>query len=173
MKLVMTLRTRDQADIVEAVVAFHLNAGVDFVIATDHRSVDGTVEILESYAREGVLRLIRELGEDVRGSKWRTRMARLAATEHGADWVLLSVGRGPCPERRRSRQMRACSNALNSLGERCGGLERSRRQASVRRSSSLASRQRCHQLQAVAGETPWRLAASRIEQPPSIARTSA
>ncbi len=29
MKLVMTLRTRDQADIVEAVVAFHLNAGVE------------------------------------------------------------------------------------------------------------------------------------------------
>jgi len=92
MKLVMTLRTRDQADIVEAVVAFHLNAGVDFVIATDHRSVDGTVEILESYAREGVLRLIRELGEEVRGSEWRTRMARMAATEYGADWTFSCDG---------------------------------------------------------------------------------
>jgi hypothetical protein len=92
MKLVMTLRTRDQADIVDAVVAFHLNAGVDFVIATDHRSEDGTVEILESYAREGHLLLFRERGEEVRGSEWRTRMARLAATEHGADWVFSADG---------------------------------------------------------------------------------
>jgi hypothetical protein len=47
------------------------------------------------------------------------------------------------------------------------------RQASVRRSSPLAPRQRCDQVQAVAGETPWRLAASLIEQPRSIASTSA
>ena len=59
MNLVMTLRTRDQADIVEAVVSFHLNAGVDYVIATDHRSQDGTAEILARYARDGVLRLSR------------------------------------------------------------------------------------------------------------------
>ena len=88
----MTLRTRDQADIVDVVVAFHLNAGVDFVIATDHRSDDGTVEMLESYAREGYLRLLREHGEEVRGQEWRTRMARMAATEYGADWTFSCDG---------------------------------------------------------------------------------
>jgi len=92
MKLVMTLRTRDQADIVDAVLSFHLNAGVDFVIATDHRSEDGTVETLESYAEEGVLRLIRETGEEVRGSEWRTRMARMAAAEYEADWTFSCDG---------------------------------------------------------------------------------
>ena len=92
MKLVLALRTRDQAELVDALISFHLNAGVDFVIVTDHRSEDGTLEILEAYEREGCLRLIRETGEQVRGSEWRTRMAHLAALEHGADWVLHADG---------------------------------------------------------------------------------
>jgi hypothetical protein len=89
-KLVMTLVARDEADVVEAHVAFHLNAGVDFIVATDHRSQDGTAEILESYARAGALRLIRESGEAFRQGEWVTSMARLAATEYGADWVINS-----------------------------------------------------------------------------------
>jgi Glycosyl transferase family 2 len=88
MKLVMTLLVRDEADIVDAQIAYHLDAGVDAVVATDNRSEDATTEILERYAREGVLHLIREPGDDLRQSEWVTRMARLAATELGADWVL-------------------------------------------------------------------------------------
>jgi hypothetical protein len=87
MKLVQTLVVRDEVDIIDAQIAYHLNAGVDHVIATDHDSEDGTLEILESYERRGVLQLFRERGE-VRESDWRTRMARAAANEHGADWVI-------------------------------------------------------------------------------------
>ena len=90
MKLVMTLLARDEADIVESWLAFHLNAGADFVIATDNRSEDGTTEILERYAREGHVHLIREPGEDLRQDEWVTRMARLASTDFGADWVINS-----------------------------------------------------------------------------------
>jgi Glycosyl transferase family 2 len=90
MKLVMTLLVRDEADIVDAHLAFHLNAGVDHVIATDHRSQDGTTEILERYEREGLLHLIREQDVEYREIDWRTRMARLAASELGADWVINS-----------------------------------------------------------------------------------
>ncbi len=92
MKLVMTLLVRDEADVIDAQVAFHLNAGVDYVIATDHRSQDGTTEILERYAREGYLHLIREDSEEFSQSDWVTRMARLAATDFGADWVINSDG---------------------------------------------------------------------------------
>lgn len=88
MKLVMTLLVRDEADIVDAQIAFHLDSGVDFVVATDNRSQDATTDILERYARDGVLHLIREPGDDLRQSEWVTRMARLAATDFGADWVL-------------------------------------------------------------------------------------
>jgi hypothetical protein len=90
MKLVMTLLVRNEADIVDAQLAFHLHAGVDFVIATDNRSTDGTTEILERYARAGRLHLLREEADDMRQDEWVTRMARLAATDFGADWVINS-----------------------------------------------------------------------------------
>jgi len=86
----MTLLVRDEADIIAEHLEYHLGAGVDFVIATDHRSQDGTTEILESYKRAGVLRLIREDGEFAKQSEWQTRMARLASTEHEAGWVINS-----------------------------------------------------------------------------------
>jgi Glycosyl transferase family 2 len=87
-KLVVTVLARDEADVIDAHVAFHLNAGADFVIATDNNSQDGTTEILEAYAREGVLQLIREPTEGLRQGEWVTRMARLAATQYDADWVI-------------------------------------------------------------------------------------
>jgi hypothetical protein len=86
----MTLLVRDEADIIAEHLEYHLGAGVDFFIATDHRSRDGTTEILESYQREGVLRLIRDDSEFARQSEWQTRMARLASTDHQADWVINS-----------------------------------------------------------------------------------
>jgi hypothetical protein len=90
MKLVMTLLARDEADAVDSWLDFHLNAGADFVIATDNRSEDGTTDVLERYAREGHVHLIREPGEDLRQNEWVTRMARLAATDFAADWVINS-----------------------------------------------------------------------------------
>ena len=90
MKLVMTLLARDEADVIDAHLKFHLDAGVDFVIATDNRSHDGTTEILETFARDGHLHLIREDSEYLQQAEWTTRMGRLAATDFGADWVIHS-----------------------------------------------------------------------------------
>jgi len=88
MKLVVTVLARDEADVIDAQVGFHLNAGADMVIATDNNSQDGTTEILRRYEREGVLHLIHEPAEGLRQGEWVTRMARLAASEFGADWVI-------------------------------------------------------------------------------------
>jgi len=87
-KLVVTVLARDEADVIDAHVSFHLNAGADFVVATDNNSQDGTTEILRRYEREGVVRLIQEPAEGLRQGEWVTRMARLAAAELGADWVI-------------------------------------------------------------------------------------
>jgi hypothetical protein len=62
-KIVMTIAVRDEADIIEENLRYHLGAGVDFIIATDHRSEDGTTEILERYERDGLLHLTRETGD--------------------------------------------------------------------------------------------------------------
>lgn len=88
MKLVLTLRTRDHADIVDAQVAFHLNAGVDFVLANDHRSEDGTRDLLREYERAGVLELVCREDESYTPGAWVNEMARRACLELGADWII-------------------------------------------------------------------------------------
>jgi hypothetical protein len=87
-KLVMTLLVRDEADIVDANIAYHLGAGVDAIVATDNASVDGTAAILERWQSTGRVTVIHEPETNYRQYAWVTRMARLAATELGADWVL-------------------------------------------------------------------------------------
>jgi glycosyltransferase involved in cell wall biosynthesis len=85
----MTLLARNEEDILDAHLAFHLNAGVDFVVAIDNGSDDGTTEILMSYARDGYVDVTHDGGE-LQQAEWVTRMARRAATEFGADWVINS-----------------------------------------------------------------------------------
>ena len=88
MKIVSTLIVRDEADIVGEHLRYHADIGVDFVVAIDHRSTDGTTDILRDHERVGRLHLIQEQGEVIKQQEWVTRMARLAATDFGADWVL-------------------------------------------------------------------------------------
>jgi hypothetical protein len=88
MKLVMTLLVRNEVDVIEANVEYHLSQGVDFVIVTDHGSVDGTSEVLREYERMGVAKVIRDEGEGHHQSNRVTRMAEIARLGHGADWVI-------------------------------------------------------------------------------------
>jgi hypothetical protein len=88
MRLVLTLVVRDEADIVEANIAFHLNAGVSFVVAMDNGSQDGTLDVLRAYEREGYLHLVRDPRPDLKRGGAQTALARRAATEFDADWVI-------------------------------------------------------------------------------------
>ena len=90
MKLVMTLLVRDEVDVIDSWLEFHLNAGRDFVIATDNRSQDGTTEVLEQYAREGQLHLIREDGRRPAPERVGDADGPPRGAEFGADWVVNS-----------------------------------------------------------------------------------
>lgn len=89
MMLVLTLLCRDEADILESMLRFHLAQGVDRIIATDNGSVDGSLQILQRFERRGQLTLLQEAEQTHDQAVWVTRMARMAAAM-GADWVINS-----------------------------------------------------------------------------------
>jgi hypothetical protein len=88
MKLVMTLLVRDEEDVLAANLDYHLAQGVDQFIITDNLSVDGTRDIVESYVRRKLAVYLYEPNDDYSQFRWVTRMARMAAVDFGADWVI-------------------------------------------------------------------------------------
>jgi len=89
-RVVMALKVRDEEDVIADVLRYHHAQGVDFFIVTDNASADSTPEILGRWVEAGLAQVIEEPSPELRqrGHEWVTRMARLAATEHGADWVV-------------------------------------------------------------------------------------
>ena len=86
----MALKVRDEGDILESNLRFHHALGVDHFVVTDNGSTDETPEILGRYEKAGLVTVINEPGTDYRaaGAGWLTQMARRAATELDADWVV-------------------------------------------------------------------------------------
>ena len=88
MKLVMTLLVRDEEDVLRANIEFHLAQGVDYFVVTDNKSTDSTPDIIREYESAGVAHYIYEADDNYNQAAWVTRMARMAANEYGADWVI-------------------------------------------------------------------------------------
>jgi hypothetical protein len=76
-KLVLTLIPGADAELFDAQIAFHLNAGADVVLAADASSPE-SAEVLERYVRDGhVVKSVSSAG-----------LSRRAVDELGADWVI-------------------------------------------------------------------------------------
>jgi hypothetical protein len=86
----MALKVRDEGDVIEANLRFHHALGVAHFVVTDNGSTDETPEILSRYVEAGLATVIEEPGTDyrIRGAGWLTQMARTAATDLDADWVI-------------------------------------------------------------------------------------
>jgi Glycosyl transferase family 2 len=89
-RVVMALKVRDEEDVIEAALRYHRARGIDFFIVTDNGSTDRTPEILGRWVEAGLARVVSEPSPELRerGHEWVTRMARLAAIDHGSDWVV-------------------------------------------------------------------------------------
>lgn len=88
MKLVMTLLVRDEEDIIEDNVCFHLNNGVDHIVVIDNDSIDGTTDVLEKYFKKGVLnyRIVKE--HTYEQDKWVSSMAQESVDRLGATHLI-------------------------------------------------------------------------------------
>ena len=87
MKLVMLLLVRDEIDIISTNLEYHLEHGVDKVVAIDNGSVDGTRDVLDEYERAGAATVIDEPGRDYNQTEWTTRAALRAREEEKADFL--------------------------------------------------------------------------------------
>ena len=88
MKLVMSIIGGDgYADDLDVQVSFHLNAGVDAILVADAGIGDDARSVLMSYASAGSVHLVSDTSGRTEHER-RTSLARRAAIEHGADWVL-------------------------------------------------------------------------------------
>jgi hypothetical protein len=88
MRLVLTLLCRDEEDVIKEMITFHISRGVDLVIATDNHSTDSTRSILAKHASSGSVVLLDEPSHTHDQAPWVTRMARMAAEQYAADWVI-------------------------------------------------------------------------------------
>ncbi len=88
-KLVMTLVCRDEIDLIERNIRFHLAMGVDGIIVTDHRSTDGTRELLGELKQQGlVLDVIHQDCKEHLRSAFVLEMIDLAKSKYEADWII-------------------------------------------------------------------------------------
>ena len=87
-KIVGIVMVRDEADVIETFVRYHLQF-CDEMIITDNLSSDGCSEILEAMAAEGArINLLHDRRSGFFQPAVTTQMLRTAARELKADWVL-------------------------------------------------------------------------------------
>ena len=86
--IALTLVVRDEEEILPATLDYHLAQGVDVILVVDHGSSDSTPDILREYAGRGQVRAFRDEYRPHDQSARVQRLLRIAAEEHGADWVI-------------------------------------------------------------------------------------
>ena len=90
MRLILTLLCRNEIDIIDSMIRFHLGHGVDCIVATDNGSNDGTRECLQHYVHSGKLLLIDQPESTHDQAVWVSVMARMATEQLAADWLIHS-----------------------------------------------------------------------------------
>jgi hypothetical protein len=88
-KVVLAVNVFDNADSLREYVDWHLALGVDFIVAADMGSADGSQDILADLARSGLLNWSSQLRKNLDGYDPLTALAKIARDRFDADWIIL------------------------------------------------------------------------------------
>ena len=84
----MTLLVRNEQDLIAENILFHHKQGVDQFIVMDNLSSDETIQIIKDLGLFIPIKLIYQKENNYNQSVWVTSMARTAASQYEADWVI-------------------------------------------------------------------------------------
>ena len=86
-KVAVALVSRDEIEVIEDNIKFHLAQGVDLIFATDNNSADGTLDIFKKYEKLGKLILFQDSSNMHDQSRIINNMIKVAKEEYKIDWV--------------------------------------------------------------------------------------
>jgi hypothetical protein len=110
MKIVVSLGVKDEVDLIACTLEHLFAIGVDFVVACDIESSDGTTDVLERYRSRGKIWYF-QLGQHASHEEWeRVNLGLLRQTD--ADWfVFLDADEFPLPATGQLRDSAAFARA--------------------------------------------------------------
>ena len=85
----MTLYVKDEEDIIESNIKFHMSLGIDGILVTDNGSTDSTMEILKKYQEKGWIKeIIVNTSTTHPQAICVDKMIHIAKEKYHADWVI-------------------------------------------------------------------------------------
>lgn len=121
-KIVLLTHPADQGDILEDYIRWHLDLGIDFILALAHDSSDNTPEVLDYFARQGKLKWFPMPFQNYATYRPADAQAQMARDEYGADWIIMTdVDEFLCPvgDSLRAILKRAETENVTSLSVPC------------------------------------------------------
>ena len=88
-KVVLAVGVYDTADILADYLDWYLHIGVDFIVALEYGSTDGSVDILKRYERAGVLHWRCNPSHNYSRHNPFDAIAAVARDEFEADWIIV------------------------------------------------------------------------------------
>ena len=88
--IVMAVHVLDNADILREFLQWHLDLGIDIILANDFGSSDGSQDILEEFSRRSAVRWQRRTDKSAKDLDHSLVLAQQARDQLKADWIFLA-----------------------------------------------------------------------------------